>query len=468
VWDAQAKQATLLDFRETAPSSLDAALFEQRPLAREKIGVLVGTPGELKGLYVLHQRFGKLPWADVVEPARLAATNGFQVGKHLASMLAWGREHLVKDEGLKALFYPGGKPAAFGRVLTNKKLGATLARVAAEGPKAVYEGVIANELVEAARAHGGGLSLADLKGYQPIQRVPLAVDWEGYRVYTMPLPSAGGMMLAQTLGMFSRAELSKLGFESGAYQHLVAEAMRAAVADRMRYLGDPDFQKVDMKALLDPARLAARRKRIALDRTHAIPRFGLEEHGTHHLTTLDRDGNMVALTTTVNRLFGAKVTTEASGIVLNDELDDFTANKDMAPFDMKQSPNRARPGARPVSSMTPTIVVDAKQRAVLGLGGSGGTAIATNVTQLLLARLAFDHTPKQAVSDKRFYIPTRNAFILLEPGAKPELKKDLERRGEIVGEMRYQGTAVQMIGVSDSGSALPAADPRKHGLGLSY
>jgi gamma-glutamyltranspeptidase/glutathione hydrolase len=274
VWDAQAKQATLLDFRETAPSSLDAALFEQRPLAREKIGVLVGTPGELKGLYVLHQRFGKLPWADVVEPARLAATNGFQVGKHLASMLAWGREHLVKDEGLKALFYPGGKPAAFGRVLTNKKLGATLARVAAEGPKAVYEGVIANELVEAARAHGGGLSLADLKGYQPIQRVPLAVDWEGYRVYTMPLPSAGGMMLAQTLGMFSRAELSKLGFESGAYQHLVAEAMRAAVADRMRYLGDPDFQKVDMKALLDPARLAARRKRIALDRTNASPRFG--------------------------------------------------------------------------------------------------------------------------------------------------------------------------------------------------
>lgn len=466
VWLAAEKAAHVLDFRETAPRSVDVAAFENRPLPPERSGVLVGVPGEVRGLFELHRRFGQRSWADVVKPAQQAATRGFQVGRHLGEMLAYARERLAGDPGLVSVFYPRGKPAFVGQLVTNPKLGGTLQLIAQQGPQAFYEGAVAADLVRATQAHGGALTQPDLDAYRPIERAPLSFEWEGRKVYTMPLPSAGGMMLAQTLAMFGSEELKKLGYQSGAYQHLLAEAMRAAIADRMRYLGDPAFEKVDLSQLLAPKRLAARRRSMSLERTHGIPRFGLEEHGTHHLTTLDRAGNMVSLTTTVNRLFGAKFSAPESGVVLNDELDDFTSRASVAPFGMKQSPNRPRPGARPISSMTPTIVVE-KNHAILGIGGSGGTAIATNVTQLLLAHLVFGRTPAQAVADRRFYIPTENAYILLEKGAPPELQADLEWRGEIVGEMKYNGTAVQMLAVQN-GRVLAAADPRKHGLGLTY
>jgi gamma-glutamyltranspeptidase/glutathione hydrolase len=298
-----------------------------------------------------------------------------------------------------------------------------------------------------------------------VERKPLHVRWEGYDVYTMPPPSAGGMMLVQTLKLYGKKELERLGLESGAYQHLVAEALRAAVADRMRYLGDPAHLKVDMDELLSDRRMVARRRMIALDRTHGIPRFGLEEHGTHHLVAADAHGNVVSLTTTVNRLFGAKVVAEKSGIVLNDELDDFTANADVAPFNMTESPNRARSGARPVSSMTPTIVVKDNQ-VVLALGGSGGTTIATNVTQMVLSNLVFGNTPAQALAKRRFYIPTERAFILLEEGSPESLFDDLRARGEIVDLMPFKSSAVQMIAVQN-GRKLAAADPRKHGVALA-
>jgi len=466
VWLASEQNARVLDFRETAPQGIDVAAFEQRPLPDSRSGVLTGVPGEVRGLFELHRRFGKRPWVDVVAPAEDAASRGFQVGRHLANMLGYAQKSLMADPGLAGVFYPGGKPALFGQRVTNPKLGKTLSGIAQRGPEAFYEGPVARDVVDATRLAGGALTLADLKAYRPIERAPLSMRWEGHDVYTMPLPSAGGMMLVQTLSMFGSEELKRLGYQSGAYKHLLAEAMRAAIADRMRYLGDPAFQPVDMRALLAPKRLAARRRSMSLDRTHGIPRFGLEEHGTHHLTTLDRDGNMVALTTTINRLFGAKFSAPETGVVLNDELNDFTPSEDVAPFGMTQSPNRARPGARPISSMTPTIV-ERNGRAILGLGGSGGTAIGTNVTQLLLANLVFSRTPRQAVSDRRFYIPTKNAYILLEKGAPAALIEDLEWRGEIVGEMPYNGTAVQMVAV-DNGRIQAAADARKHGLALTY
>ena len=467
VWTAADQKAFILDFRETAPQGVDAAAFDQRPLPAGKQGVLVGVPGEVRGLYDLHKKFGKRAWADVVKPAQEAATRGFQVGRHLGDALGYSAQKLLGDPGIASVFYPGGKPAFVGRRVTNPKLGNTLALIAQQGPQAFYEGAVAADIVEATRAHGGALALAELKAYQSIERTPLSFEWEGKKIYTMPLPSAGGLMLAETLAMFGSEELKKFGYQSGAYQHMLAEAMRAAVADRMRYLGDPAVEKVDFKALLAPKRLAARRRSMSLERTHGMPRFGLEEHGTHHLTLLDKEGNMVALTTTVNRLFGAKFTAPESGVVLNDQLDDFTSTDDVKPFGMKQSPNRARPGARPVSSMTPTIVVY-RGHAILGLGGSGGTAIATNVTQMLLAQLVFGRTPQQAVSDARFYIPTERAYILLEKGAAPELRQDLEWRGEIVGEMPFNGTAVQMIAVQPDGRVLAGADKRKHGLALAY
>ncbi len=466
VWDAKTKQPFLIDFREVAPKGIDVAAYEHRPFPLAQGGRYTGVPGELRGLYELHRRFGKRKWADDVAPAIKLAKNGFAVAPHVAEMLRYFAGKLKHDPNIASEFFPGGNPAAAGRRVKNEKLAATLEKIAAEGPKALYQGPIAADLVKAAHAHHGTLSLADLQAYKPVVRTPIHVKWEGYDVYTMSLPSAGGMMLAQTLEMYPRAYLKKLGFNSGAYQHMLAEAMRASISDRMRFLGDPAFQKVDMNALIAPERMKKRRGRVALDRTHAIPRFDLDEHGTHHLVTADAAGNVVSLTTTVNTVFGAKYTGAKSGVVLNDEMNDFTAQKAVAPFGLKQSPNRPRPGARPISSMTPTIIVK-DGRVVLALGGSGGTTIATNVTQMVLSVLAFDHTPKQALAARRFYTPTHGRTMLLEKGVPAKVVKDLRWRGEVVGKMPFTSSAVQMIAIDKSGTKHPAADPRKHGSAMA-
>ncbi len=461
VWLAKEKRAIVLDFRETAPAGIDVAAFESRPFAHAQRGKYTGVPGEVRGLHQLHSKYGKRPWKDVVEPAARTAKQGFGVGKMLAGSLARYASKLRRDPGLARVFYPNGKPAAVGGRITRPKLSKTLELIAAGGPPAFYTGAVARDIVASCRSAGGALTEADLAGYRPVERAPLHLKWDGHDVYTMPPPSAGGLMAVQTLALYTKAELVRLGRKSGAYQHLLAEAMRGAIADRMRHVGDPDHAKVDVAKLNSAARLKRRRAKIAVDRTHTLPRFGLEEHGTHHLVTSDTDGNVVSLTTTVNRTFGSKLVASASGVVLNDELDDFTKAKDVAPFGMKVSPNRPRPGARPVSSMTPTIVVK-DGKAVLALGGSGGTTIATNVTQLLVATLAFDLKPQTAVKLPRFQVPNRGATILLEAGASQKLKDDLAFRGEIVGTVRFTMSAVQMLSLRN-GQTLAASDPRKFG-----
>jgi gamma-glutamyltranspeptidase/glutathione hydrolase len=461
VWLANPGKPIVLDFREYAPKGVDAAAFEKRPFGEKERAKYTGIPGEVAGLYELHKRHGKRKWSEVVEPAVRLAKNGFSVGKHLARSLVSNEKGLRVDSGISRVFYSGGKPAAAGATVKNPELGATLEKIAAQGPDAFYKGDVAADLVAASQSAGGALTLEELAKYQPIDRQPLHVKWEGYDVYTMPLPSAGGLLVAQTLALNTKAELEKLGYQSGAYHHVIAESFRGALADRMRYVGDPAVEKVDMAKLLSPARMAARKKKIAKDRTHALPRFGLEEHGTHHISVADDAGNVVALTTTVNRTFGAKLTGTKSGVVLNDELDDFTKQKDVAAFGLKQSPNRPRPGARPVSSMTPTIVVKNGQP-ILAIGGSGGMTISTNVTQLLLGRLVFGKTPAELVKGPRFYVVPNGPTILLEKGASPKLVEDLRFRGEVVATMPFTQSGVQMIAI-ENGKKLPASDQRKFG-----
>jgi gamma-glutamyltranspeptidase/glutathione hydrolase len=463
-WDAKTGAPYVLDFRERAPAAAQRDPFERRPLERKETAHLTGVPGEVRGLFELHKRAGKLRWADLVNKAADRAKNGFPVARHLGGMLAYAAGKLKPLPGFSALYYPGGKPAPVGSRLTNPRLAATLARIANEGPKAFYEGPVAENIVATAREHGSQMTLADLANYRPKVREPLHVKYEGYDVYTMPPPSAGGLMMVQALKMFPAEYLRLLGHGSPAYQHVLSEALRGAVADRMRYIGDPDFQEIDLQALVSDERMEERRKKISLDRTHSIPRFGLDEKGTHALVTSDRGGNVISLTTTINHLFGAKIMAEDSGVVLNNELDDFGSRAQVAPFGMKETPNRLRPMARPVSSMTPTVVTR-DGHPVLALGGSGGTAIATNATQTLLAALVFGHDPKTAVSADRFYIPTSGGHLMVEKGTNADHIADLEDRGEIVGTMPYSSTAIQMLRF-DQGLAKAGADPRKYGLGL--
>lgn len=465
VFDATSHQVTSLDFREMAPGNVDVAAFERRPFAPAERGRLVGVPGEVRGLYELHQKHGRKPWADAVRPAIRAASEGYPVSPHLAGALTTEFAKLAADEPLLTLFGHAGRPAAKGARIRNPRLAATLRRVAAEGPSALYEGAIPTELSVAATGASGALNARDFADYRTRPRDPIHVSWEGYDVYTMAPPSGTGIMVGETLGMLSSAELRQLGAGTAGYTHLLAEVLRGALSDRMRFVSDPDQRPVDVAELLSPARLTARKKTIAPDRTQALPAFAAQEHGTHHMVFADRDGNVVSLTTTVNHAFGSRISGPTSGIVLNDELDDFTASADVRPLGLAESPNRPRPGARPASSMVPTIVLR-DGTPVLALGGSGGMTIGPNVTQVLLSRLVFGLTPQQCVSAPRFGVPTEGSTLSLDPRETPELRAQLEARGETVKIQKPTAYAVQMIAF-ERARKLPAADPRKFGSALA-
>ncbi|HEX4339816.1 MAG TPA: gamma-glutamyltransferase family protein [Polyangiaceae bacterium] len=465
IWTAATHQISAFDFRETAPRGLDVGALERRPLEPPERGKLVGVPGEVFGLHEIHEKLGKLPWADIVRPAVGVATNGFPASTHLASIVSFVGPKLSVDASLSELFLPKGKAVVAGARLTNPRLAATLKRVAAEGPKALYEGSIAAELESSAASAGGALTVRDLAEYKMRTREPLHIKWEGYDIYTMGLPSGGGLMLAETLGVLTAQELKALGFNSGGYGHLVGEAIRGALADRVRFATDPDVQAVDVPHLLSEKRLGMRKRSFTPNLTHPLPAFTFLEHGTHHMVFADREGNIVSLTTTVNHPFGAMITGKTSGIVLNDELDDFTQASSIKNLGVPVSPNRPRPLARPVSSMTPTIVLK-DGVPVLALGGSGGMTISPGVAQVLLSRLVFNATPDQAVTSPRFMMPTEGATISVDPSTTPDVRADLSKRGEVVTEQKWMGYAVQAIAF-EGGKKLPASDPRKHGTALA-
>lgn len=463
-FDAKSGQITILDFREVAPMGIDEGEFERRPFDSTERGKTTGVPGEVRGLYELHRRFGKTPWQELVSVAARVAKQGFAVNAHMSGALASQRATLGADPGLSSLWMPNGKLASPGQWIVNPRLAKTLQAIAEQGPAAFYDGPVAAEIVNTARRYGSAMTLDDLSGYRVKERQPLSIEWEGVTVHTMPPPSAGGFMLAQTLKLYKAQDLVSLGFNSPAYVHALAEAFRAAFADRMRYFGDPDHVKVDVKMLLGDERMRRRRARIALDRTHALPRFGLEEHGTHHLVTRDAAGNVVSLTTTVNTGFGADIMTEQSGIVLNDELSDFSKNAWVRAFGLSQSLNRARPGARPVSSMMPTIVVK-DGVAVLAAGGSGGMNIGPDVSQTVVHQLVFGASPRRVVTAPRFQVPLFGASIRVPTKLGSKAVAELERRGEVATTFERTYTAVQMLRVKN-GVVSAAADPQKHGMAL--
>ena len=468
IWDAAAKNITVLDFREVAPIGLHPGDFLERDrLPAKKRGAMFGVPGEVAGLTEIHHRWGKLPLADVVRGAADAAERGFPLSAHLARALKWNEAWVLKTPRYAGIFAPSGVLAAPRSTIKNPALAATLRRIAAEGKAAFYEGAIANDILQTAHAVGSRITPAELSRYRVVERAALHTAWEGYDVFTMPPPSAGGLLMLETLHMHRLADLASLGYASGAYHHLLAETFRGAIADRLRTLGDPAFVKVDLDALASPARMAERRAKIRMDTTTPAEKFALSESGTSHLVVVDDQGNVVSITSTVNNMFGCKAET-AGGFVLNDELDDFTRDAISKRFGMSgKDPNAPHGGARPVSSMTPTIVMQ-NGAAVFALGGSGGMRIPTGTTQVLLARLIFGRSPQDAVSDPRIETPPTGG-LLLDATAAPDEVIDLQKRGEVVDTTKPNFSAVQAIAVSQKNGTRTleaGADPRKGGSAI--
>jgi len=465
-WDASSGSVTVLDFRETAPMGLRPSDYPDRLRPKRGRGAMVGVPGEIAGLWEMHQRWGKLPFAELVEGAAERAEQGFELSHHMGRSLGWNEAWVLETPAYRGIFAPLGELLATGQVATNPALARTLRRIATEGRRAFYRGAVGRDVVATAQAAGSRMVMADLERYQVVERQPLRTTWAGREIYTMPPPSAGGLMMLQSLHLYEPEELRAWGHGTAVYYHMLAESFRASVADRIRYIGDPAYVKMDVARLVSRERMRERRALISPERTRRAESFPLCEAGTSHFVALDAEGNAVSVTSTINHMFGAKLVTRG-GFPLNDELDDFTTESLERLFEARRRPNAPRGGARPVSSMTPTIAVQ-DGRAVLAVGGSGGTRIATSVSQVLLAQLAFGRQAEQAVGDPRIHTPA-DGGLLVDEAVSAETVAELRRRGEVIGAPRPNYSAVGLITVTESSGLVridAAADPRKGGLGL--
>ena len=463
-----------LDYRETAPAAATVGMYlaaNGEPIAaRSQYGNLaVGVPGTVRGMAMAHRRFGKLPWAQVLAPAIRFAHDGFLVTPQLIGIVEGSRGPFVGVTNFQARF--GGLKA--GETFRQPELAATLERIAKGGDKEFYEGKTADLLVaQMARGERGLITKADLAAYRAVWREPVQADWHGYRVITAPPPSSGGIALVQLLLMKQDAGplFAGVALNSPQYMHLVSEMEKRVFADRAEYLGDPDFWKVPVSALIDPDYIAHRAAQIdpVKPSATAAVKPGLEKPQTTHFSIIDRWGNAVSNTYTLNGWFGSGVVVEGAGFLLNDEMDDFSA-KPGAPnmFGVVGGDaNAIAPGKRPLSSMTPTILTrDGKVAMVIGT--PGGSRIFTSVFQVLAD--VYDHglSLGEAQEQLRFHhqlLPEN--VIFSEPYAPfpPALTEGLGKLGYKVEAQDFNGD-VEAIQVID-GRPVPEADPRARGVAV--
>ncbi|GAB3761482.1 gamma-glutamyltransferase [Ramlibacter monticola] len=485
------REVEAFDGRETAPAAADERLFlgaDGKPLAFYDAvvgGRSVGVPGTVRVLEMAHRQHGKLPWAALFQPAIALAENGFRVSPRLNTILK-SDAHLAKDPTARAYFFqPGGEPVAVGSTLRNPELAAVLRRIANEGSRALYEGDIAQAIVDKVQRHPtnpGKLSLADLAGYQPKKRAPICHDYgargRDYRICGFPPPSSGAIAVGQILGVLGRTNAATLpldqGLPSADWLHLYTEAARLAFADRGQYLGDPDFVQPpagSWTSLLDPAYLAARARLIGgqsmktaqpgtpgQSTSRYAPAPEQVEHGTSHISIVDAFGNAVAMTTTIEDQFGARQMVR--GFLLNNELTDFS----FAPADAQGRPiaNRVQPGKRPRSSMAPTLVFDKASGQLLASAGSPGGALIIHYTaKTLYGMLNWGLNAQQAIDLPNFG-STNGPTLLEQRRFAPSVVQALQARGHEIREMDMT-SGLQAIQRTPDGW-FGGADPRREGI----
>lgn len=492
-----------IDGRETAPASARPDRFlgpDGKPKDRLS-GIIggrsVGVPGNLRAAALAHRKWGKLPWATLFQPAIRLAENGFQVTRPLATSSGaytplWTGQQAIEPSGpvagddrgpggaikvqlpqIAALYAPGGKPLQQGDTVRNPALAKTLRAIAAGGADAFYRGANAAALVGTVNGSisPGGMTVADMAGYRAKERAAVCSTYRAWKVCGMGPPSSGATTVFQILGLLERFDLKALGKDNPVSWHLIAEAMRLAYADRGQYAGDADFVSVPVKGLLDKSYIASRSALISPDRTIGVYQPGTPpgakprttgnavDKGTTHFIAVDRGGDVVTYTSTVESGFGSNLTT--GGYILNNELTDFawTPAKDGAPV-----ANRVQPGKRPMSSMSPTIVYDASGKPVFTVGAAGGPTIIMQVAKAIIAHFDWGLSARDAIGQGLVFF--RGDELVLEEGTSlPPMKPALEALGQkvTVGKLGLKANAAERTAAGWVG----AADPRSVGTALS-
>lgn len=472
----------IIDYRERAPlaASRDMYLDKEGSVIKDASTIgyrAVGVPGTVAGLSLALERHGKLKWPDVVEPARKLAADGFVLNYHTARSLARNEKLLSRFPDSRRIFLRDGKKYDEGESFTQPELAATLARVKDRGPREFYEGETAKMIVEDMKANGGLITARDLAEYEATIRQPLKGTYRGYGIITMPPPSSGGTALLEMLNMLEHYEIGELGFHSSAHIHMLIEVMRRAFADRAEFMGDADFVKVPVAGLTSKKYAADLVRTLDLDRATPSAKVGhgaamtYESGNTTHFTVIDADGNVVSNTYTLNGGYGSGVSARGTGVLLNNEMDDFTSKPGVPnSYGLLQSEaNAIAPRKRPLSAMTPTIVLK-DGKVYFAIGSPGGPTIINTVLQVIINIVDFEMNLQQAIDAPRFHHQWRPDSIRWEPfGINDDTRLVLANRGHLFNKKPdYIGDAQGVMIDPESGMRLGASDPRLGGVPVGY
>ena len=469
-------RTAFLDFRERAPAAASRNMYidaNGKATQDSTVGYRAsGVPGSVRGFELASQKFGKLPWAQVVHPAMELASKGYALTYSEANSMR-GQRGFERFPESRRIFQRDGKFYEPGETFIQPELGRTLARIEQQGSKDFYEGETARLLAKDMQEHGGLITLADLKNYKAIERQPLAGKYRGYDIITSPPPSSGGVGILQMLAVLEGTDFAKAGAGSATAVHYITEAMRHFFADRSEHLGDPDFVKVPLTSMLDPKYIL--KIRNSIDPVNATPSSqvkaavftGRESNETTHFSVADAQGNVVSVTYTLNGGYGSKVTATGLGFLLNNEMDDFAPKPGEANmYGLIQGEfNAIAPNKTPLSSMTPTILMkDGKPFAVVG--SPGGPTIINTVLEVILNMVDWNMGVQDAVNWPRFHHQWLPDELRMEPGYSPDTIDLLMKHGYIVKREGAQGECAAIR--FNNGWLEGAADPRSGGTAGGY
>ena len=479
VHDARTGKDIALDFREVAPqkATRDMYLDANGNVVNGKslyTHYAVGVPGTVAGLEHALKSWGTMPLAKVAAPAAALADKGFPVSQTLAEILHKEKKNMGQWPATRAVYWKNGEPLKAGDRLVQKDLARSIRLIGQQGAKAFYQGDIAKKIAAEMAPHPGAITLDDLRSYKVVEREPTRGTYRGYQIVTMPPPSSGGPHLVQILNMLEPLPIAQWGSNSAQTIHYMAESMKLAYADRSEYLGDPDFVKIPLKGLTSKAYAASLLKTI--DPDHARDSKSIkpgkpqpyESDQTTHFSVVDKAGNAVAVTYTLNTNFGSGIVAKGTGIMLNNEMDDFSAKPGVANAYglVGGDANAVAAGKRPLSSMTPTLVLKDGKLALV-TGSPGGARIITTVLQTVMNVIDFGMNPAEAASTPRIHHQWTPDELRVEKGLSPDTLALLKARGHHIAVKATMGRT-QTIQVRDD-TLYGYSDPRNpDGKTLGY
>ena len=459
-----------LDYRETAPKNASRDMYlDEKGKANTDLSqngrLAVGVPGSVSGMFYTHQKFGKLPMSVLIQPAIDLAQKGFAITEREANLLNETREDFLKHNSHSTAFTKN-IPWKKGDILVQKELAKTLKLIQKQGQKVFYEGKNAQLLVDEMKRGNGIITLEDLKNYKTKERKALEFDYKNHEIISMPLPSSGGILLAQMLKMSSFENLEKYPQNSPEAVQVMVEAERRAFADRAEFMGDPDFIEDKTQMLISEEYLKNRWKNFSFEKATPSAEVGKiiaqpqESTETTHISIMDKFGNAVAVTTTLNGLYGSKVVVKGGGYFLNNEMDDFSVKPGVPNMfgAVGGEANKIEPNKRMLSSMTPTIVLK-NGKPYIVVGTPGGTTIPTSVYQSIVNVIDFKMTPSSAVNSAKFHHQWLPEVVFVEKNFPENTLKILEQKNYKF-EKRGGIGRTEMIVIDENGNATAVADSR--------